>query len=129
MFGLGFFAVLLEWSRYFGAVAIVPLVVGEAAFLAGAGAIVAGLDRRGLRSPWLTAVVWVVVEGLQMIKKHMRKSQQHPNGAIINRELPIHISNLSLLDPMTNKATRMRTAVNADGSKQRVSAKNKAVIS
>jgi len=63
LFGLGFFVVLLEWSRHFGAVAIVPLVVGEAGFIAGAGAIVAALDRRGLRSPWLTAVVWVVIEG------------------------------------------------------------------
>ena len=36
----------------------------------------------------------VVIEGLQMIKKHTRKSQQNPNGAIIEREGSIHISNL-----------------------------------
>jgi large subunit ribosomal protein L24 len=36
----------------------------------------------------------VVVEGLQMIKKHVRKNQQHPNGAIIDREGSIHISNV-----------------------------------
>ena len=36
----------------------------------------------------------VVVEGLQMIKKHTKKSQQHPNGAIIEREGSIHISNV-----------------------------------
>ena len=36
----------------------------------------------------------VVVEGLQMIKKHTRKSQQNPNGAIIEREGSIHISNV-----------------------------------
>jgi large subunit ribosomal protein L24 len=36
----------------------------------------------------------VVVEGLQMVKKHMRKSQQNPNGAIIDREGSIHISNV-----------------------------------
>jgi large subunit ribosomal protein L24 len=36
----------------------------------------------------------VVVEGLQMIKKHTRKSQQNPNGAIIEREGTIHISNV-----------------------------------
>jgi large subunit ribosomal protein L24 len=35
-----------------------------------------------------------IVEGLQMIKRHTRKSQQHPNGAIIEREGTIHISNL-----------------------------------
>jgi len=36
----------------------------------------------------------VVVEGLQMIKKHTRKSQDNPNGAIIEREGSIHISNV-----------------------------------
>ena len=36
----------------------------------------------------------VVVEGLQMIKKHTRKSQQNPNGAIVEREGTIHISNV-----------------------------------
>jgi large subunit ribosomal protein L24 len=36
----------------------------------------------------------VIVEGARMIKKHMRKSQQNPNGAIIEREGSIHISNV-----------------------------------
>ncbi len=36
----------------------------------------------------------VIVEGLQMIKRHTRKSQQHPNGAIVEREGTIHISNV-----------------------------------
>jgi large subunit ribosomal protein L24 len=36
----------------------------------------------------------VIVEGLQMVKKHMRKSQQNPNGAIVDREGSIHISNV-----------------------------------
>ena len=35
-----------------------------------------------------------IVEGLQMIKRHMRKSQQHPQGAIVEREGTIHISNV-----------------------------------
>ena len=36
----------------------------------------------------------VIVEGLQMIKKHVKKSQQNPNGAILDREGSIHISNV-----------------------------------
>ncbi|MCX6905805.1 MAG: 50S ribosomal protein L24 [Verrucomicrobia bacterium] len=36
----------------------------------------------------------VIVEGAKMIKRHMRKSQQHPNGAIVEREGTIHISNV-----------------------------------
>jgi len=35
-----------------------------------------------------------IVEGLQMMKRHTRKSQQHPNGAIVEREGTIHLSNL-----------------------------------
>ncbi len=36
----------------------------------------------------------VIVEGLHMIKKHTRKSQQNPNGAIVEREGSVHISNV-----------------------------------
>jgi len=38
----------------------------------------------------------VIVEGLQLVKRHTRKSQAHPNGAIITRESSIHISNVML---------------------------------
>jgi apolipoprotein N-acyltransferase len=64
-FGLAYFGVLLDWARYFGAVAIAPLVIAEAAFVAATGALVAAFAQRGFRSPWLVAAVWVVVEGLR----------------------------------------------------------------
>ena len=70
----------------------------------------------------------VLVEGVNMVKKHLRKSQQNPNGAVVQKELPIHISNLSLLDPTTSKATRIGTLIAGDGSKQRTAVKSKAVI-
>lgn len=69
-----------------------------------------------------------LVEGVNMAKKHARKSQQHPQGAIISKEMPIHVSNLALLSPVSGKPTRVKVSVAADGSKQRVSAKEKAVI-
>ncbi len=69
-----------------------------------------------------------LVEGINMMKKHLRKSQQNPQGGIVSRETTIHISNLSLLCPVSGKATRLKMLVAADGSKQRLSAKNKAVI-
>lgn len=69
-----------------------------------------------------------LVEGVNMVKKHVRKSQQNPNGAVVQKELPIHISNLSLLDPTSSKSTRITTLVAADGSKQRSAVKSKAVI-
>ena len=40
----------------------------------------------------------VIVEGAQMIKRHMRKSQQHPQGAIVEREGTIHLSNVMKAD-------------------------------
>ena len=43
----------------------------------------------------------VIVEGLQMIKKHVKKSQQNPNGAILDREGSIHISNVKKAEAAT----------------------------
>jgi large subunit ribosomal protein L24 len=40
----------------------------------------------------------VIVEGVRMVKKHQRKTQDQPNGAIIEREGPIHISNVKLVE-------------------------------
>ena len=40
----------------------------------------------------------VLIEGVRMIKKHVRKSQDHPSGGIIQREGPIHISNVKLVE-------------------------------
>ena len=69
-----------------------------------------------------------LVEGINMVKKHLRKSQQNPQGGIVSRETTIHLSNLSLLCPVSGKPTRLKMLVAGDGSKQRLSAKNKAVI-
>jgi large subunit ribosomal protein L24 len=48
----------------------------------------------------------VFVEGVRMIKKHMRKSQQYPQGAIIEREGPIHISNVMLAEKYDARRAR-----------------------
>ena len=69
-----------------------------------------------------------LVEGINMVKKHIRRSQQNPQGGVLSQELPIQLSNLSLLDPVNHKSTRIKTLVAKDGSKQRASSKNKAVI-
>ncbi len=58
--------------------------------------VIAGADKgkRGKVIAVLPKQQRVIVEGAHMIKKHMRKSQQHPQGAIIEREGTIHISNV-----------------------------------
>jgi large subunit ribosomal protein L24 len=48
----------------------------------------------------------VIVEGVNMIKKHTRKSQQHPQGAIVEREGSIHISNVMLASRFEARAAR-----------------------
>lgn len=46
----------------------------------------------------LPAKSQVIIEGVRLVKKHLRKSQDNPNGAIIEREGPIHISNVKLIE-------------------------------
>ena len=48
----------------------------------------------------------VIVEGAQMIKRHMRKSQQHPQGAIVEREGTIHLSNVMRADQFDARAAK-----------------------
>ena len=48
----------------------------------------------------------VLIEGVRLIKKTQRKSQDNPNGAIISREGPIHISNVKLSEPRAPKAVK-----------------------
>ncbi len=51
----------------------------------------------------------VLIEGVRMIKKHQRKTQENPNGAIIEREGPIHISNVKIVEataPQKEKAKK-----------------------
>jgi large subunit ribosomal protein L24 len=59
--------------------------------------VLAGADKgkRGRIIAVLTRKQRVLVEGARMMKRHMRKSQQHPQGAIIEREGSIHISNVT----------------------------------
>jgi large subunit ribosomal protein L24 len=58
--------------------------------------VLAGKEKgkRGKIIAVLTKKSRVIVEGVQMIKRHTRKSQQHPQGAIVEREGTIHISNV-----------------------------------
>ena len=53
----------------------------------------------------------VLLEGVRLIKKHLRKSQDNPQGAIVEREGPIHISNVKLVEPSekTSKATKTKS--------------------
>ncbi|KAA1039692.1 MULTISPECIES: 50S ribosomal protein L24 [Macrococcus] len=69
----------------------------------------------------------VIVEGVNIIKKHQKPSQMNPEGGILEREAAIHVSNVMLLDPKTNKPTRVGYKVE-DGKKVRVAKKSGEII-
>ena len=48
-----------------------------------------------------------IVEGVNMVTKATKPSAQHPQGGLVKKEAPIHISNLNLVDPKTGKPTRI----------------------
>lgn len=68
-----------------------------------------------------------IVEGVNMVSKHTKPSAKNPQGGIVKKEAPIHISNISLIDPKTKKATR--TGVKVEGDKKvRFSKKSNQVL-
>ncbi len=69
----------------------------------------------------------VIVEQVNMIKKHVKPSTENPQGGIEEKEAPIHISNVALIDPKSKKATRVGYEVK-DGKKVRVAKKSGEVI-
>ncbi|WP_170005921.1 50S ribosomal protein L24 [Bacillus fonticola] len=65
----------------------------------------------------------VLVEGVNIVKKHAKPSQVNPQGGILSLEAPIHVSNVMLLDPKSNEPTRVGYKI-VDGKKQRFAKKS-----
>jgi large subunit ribosomal protein L24 len=61
-----------------------------------------------------------VVKGVNVVKRHMRPSAANPEGGVVEKELPLHLSNLAHVDPETGRPTRIRFEVGTDGKKVRV---------
>ncbi len=68
-----------------------------------------------------------IVEGINMVSKHEKPSAKNPQGGIVQKEAPIHVSNLSLIDKKSGEPTRVGFEVR-DGNKVRVSKKSNEVI-
>lgn len=66
----------------------------------------------------------VTVKGVNMIKKHMRARNPQEQSGIIEREAPVHHSNVMLLDPKSGAPTRVKARVDTDGTKERIAAKS-----
>ncbi len=65
-----------------------------------------------------------LVEGINMVTKATKPNAQHPQGGLIKMEAPVHISNLSLIDPKFGKPTRISCRRNEKGELVRISKKS-----
>ena len=68
-----------------------------------------------------------IVEGVNIVTKATKPSAQYPPGGLVQKEAPVHISNIALLDPKSGKPTRIRIE-RKDGKKVRIAVKSNEVI-
>jgi large subunit ribosomal protein L24 len=60
----------------------------------------------------------VTVQGINLVYRHMKPSRANPQGGRLSKEMPLDASNVQLIDPSTNKPTRVGARYNPDGSKE-----------
>ncbi|RYL89930.1 50S ribosomal protein L24 [Sporolactobacillus sp. THM7-4] len=91
--------------------------------------VISGKDkgRQGVILAAFPAKERVIVEGVNIVKKHSKPNQASPQGGILEVEAPIHVSNVMLLDPKTNEPTRVGHQI-VDGKKVRVSKKTGEIL-
>ncbi len=87
--------------------------------------VIAGKDKgkEGVVVKTIAAKDRVVVEGVNIVKKHQKPNNQYPQGGIVELEAPIHVSNVQLLEPSTNEPTKIGYKVE-DGKKVRFAKKS-----
>ena len=66
----------------------------------------------------------VVVEGVNMRKRHQRPTQANPEGGIVSFEAPMALANVMLVDPGSGEPSRIRIHVDKDGAKERMSVRS-----
>jgi len=65
-----------------------------------------------------------IVEGVNMVSRHTKPNSQNPQGGIVKKEAPVHISNLLLVDPSTGEPTRIGRRLNEKGKLVRYAKKS-----
>jgi len=61
----------------------------------------------------------VVVEGINRVYKHLKPGRRNPQGGRLSKEMPVDVSNIALIDPSSNKPTRVGVRLLPDGTKER----------
>ncbi|HVK18103.1 MAG TPA: 50S ribosomal protein L24 [Fimbriiglobus sp.] len=70
----------------------------------------------------------VVVEGVNKVYRHLKPSRRNPQGGRLSKEMPVQASNVALIDPQTNRPTRLGVRYLADGTKELYAKKSGARI-
>jgi len=70
----------------------------------------------------------LLVEGVNRVYKHLKPSRRNPQGGRLSKEMPVQASNVALIDPQTNKPTRVGVRYLADGTKELYAKKSGARI-
>jgi large subunit ribosomal protein L24 len=66
----------------------------------------------------------VLVDGVNVVKRHRKPSAQNRTGQIVEKPLPVHVSNVAIVDPKTGKPTRIKIVRAKDGARERVAVKS-----
>ena len=92
--------------------------------------VVTGDDKgsRGKVLRVLRAKNQVVVEGINRVYRHLKPSRRNPQGGRLSKEMPVDVSNVMLIDPTSNKPTRIGVRILSDGSKERYAKKSGAAL-
>ncbi|MCX7572311.1 50S ribosomal protein L24 [Tumebacillus sp. DT12] len=70
----------------------------------------------------------VLVEGVNIVKRHTRPSAANQQGGIIEKEAPVHVSNVAIVDPKSGEPTRVGKKILADGTKVRYAKKSGEIL-
>lgn len=70
----------------------------------------------------------VIVEGVNVVKKHLKPTQMNPDGGIVEKEAPIHVSNVALYDEKAKQAGKVKIELDKNGKKVRVFKKSGAQV-
>lgn len=66
----------------------------------------------------------IVLDGINLVKRHRRPSGRNRKGQIVERAMPLHASNVMLVDPKSGKPTRVKIVRGKDGARERVAVKS-----
>lgn len=70
----------------------------------------------------------VLIEGINIVKRHTKPNAAYPQGGIVEKEAPVHVSNVMLIDPKTSEPTRVGKKILKDGTKVRYAKKSGEVL-